>query len=72
MCGPQYRNADIALIKPTSFGENRNIEFRAEFFNLTNTPPLGAPNVVLGAAGFGSITSAGDPRVLQFGLKVDF
>ena len=70
--GPRYRNADVALIKRTYFGENRNIEFRAEVFNLTNTPPLGAPNVVAGAAGFGSITSAGDPRVVQFGVKVNF
>ena len=70
--GPQYRNADIALIKRTYFGENRNIEFRAEAFDVTNTPPLGAPATVAGAAGFGSINSAGDPRVLQFGLKVNF
>jgi hypothetical protein len=70
--GPQYRNGDIALIKRTYFGEDVNIEFRAEVFNVTNTPPLGAPNTVAGAAGFGSITSAGDPRVVQFGLKVNF
>jgi hypothetical protein len=70
--GPQYRNMDLALIKRTPFGENRNIEFRAEVFNLTNTPPLGAPATIAGAAGFGSITSAGDPRVIQFGLKVNF
>ena len=43
-----------------------------EAFNLTNTPPLGPPNGVLGAPGFGSITSAGDPRVVQLGLKVIF
>jgi hypothetical protein len=70
--GPQFRNADIALIKRTYFDEYRKIEFRAEFFNVTNTPPLGAPATVAGAAGFGSITSAGDPRVLQFGLKLNF
>jgi len=70
--GPHYRNGDIAIIKRTYFGETRNIEFRAEFFNVTNTPPLGAPNTVLASAGFGSITSAGDPRVIQFGLKVNF
>jgi hypothetical protein len=70
--GPRYRNADIALIKRTYFSEQRSIEFRAEAFNITNTPPLGAPATVLGAAGFGSITSAGDPRVIQFGLKVNF
>jgi len=69
--GPHYRNLDMALIKRTNIGETLNIEFRAEAFNLTNTPPLGAPNVVLGP-GFGSITSAGDPRVIQFGLKVNF
>ena len=70
--GPHYRNGDIAIIKRTYFGEMRNIEFRAEFFDVTNTPPLGAPNTVLASAGFGSITSAGDPRVIQFGLKVNF
>jgi len=70
--GPHYRNADVAIIRRFPLGETRNVEFRTEIFNLTNTPPLGAPNVVVGSAGFGSITSAGDPRVLQFGLKVNF
>src|SRR5262249_4536676 len=71
--GPGYRNLDLALIKRTPIGGGRRtLEFRAEAFNLTNTPPLGAPNGVLGAPGFGSITTAGDPRVLQLGLKVIF
>jgi hypothetical protein len=70
--GPNYRNADIALIKRANFSETRNVEFRAEVFNLTNTPPVGAPNTVLASPGFGSITSAGDPRVIQFGLKLNF
>lgn len=42
------------------------------FAGFGNTPPLGVPNGVLGSPGFGSITSAGDPRVLQLGLKVIF
>src|SRR5215510_818370 len=70
--GPGYRTADIAFIKRTYFGEARNLEFRTEIFNLTNTPPLGNPNGVLGNAAFGTITSAGDPRVIQFGLKLNF
>ena len=70
--GPAYRNADIALIKRTNVGEMAVLEFRTEVFNFTNTPPLGAPNVVLGNTAFGTITSAGDPRVIQFGLKVGF
>jgi hypothetical protein len=70
--GPGYRNADLALIKRTPAGERMNVELRAEVFNLTNTPPLGAPNAVLGTPGFGSITSAGDPRVVQLALKLIF
>ncbi len=70
--GPGYRTADIAFIKRTYFGETRNIEFRTEIFNLTNTPPLANPNGVVGNAAFGTITSAGDPRVIQFGLKLNF
>ena len=70
--GPHYRNLDLALIKRILFGKERSFEFRAEVFNLTNTPPLSAPNAVLGSPGFGSITSAGDPRVFQFGAKLNF
>ena len=63
---------DLSLIKMTGLQERVNMEFRAEFFNFTNTPPLGAPAVVLGNAGFGTIISAGDPRVIQFGMKLTF
>ena len=70
--GPHYRNADVALIKRVNFSERANLELRAEAFNLTNTPPLGAPNAVLASPGFGSITSAGDPRVIQLGVKLNF
>lgn len=70
--GPHYRNADIALIKRVPFSETKNLELRVEAFNLTNTPPLGAPNAVLASPGFGSITSAGDPRVIQLGIKLNF
>ena len=70
--GPAYRNLDLALIKHTKMGEHVDVEFRAETFNFTNTPPLGAPNVVKGNAAFGTIIAAGDPRVIQFGLKLNF
>jgi carboxypeptidase family protein/TonB-dependent receptor-like protein len=70
--GPGYSTADIAFIKRTYLGEVINFEFRTEIFNLTNTPPLGNPNGVLGNAAFGTITTAGDPRVIQFGLKLNF
>jgi len=50
----------------------QQIELRAEAFNLLNTPPLGAPAAVLGAANFGTISSAGDPRVIQLAIKFIF
>lgn len=70
--GPDYRDADLAFSKRTEINERYSLDFRAEIFNLTNTPPLNAPNVVVGGAGFGSITSAGDPRVMQMALKFNF
>ena len=39
---------------------------------MTNTPPLGAPNGVFGSAAFGTITTAGDPRVIQLAVKLLF
>jgi hypothetical protein len=70
--GPSYRNVDLALIRRLPVASDKALEVRAEAFNLTNTPPLGAPNTVVGAPGFGTITSAGDPRVIQLALKFLF
>jgi hypothetical protein len=52
--------------------ERLNVEFRAEVFNLTNTPPLSDPNGSFGSAAFGTITSAGNPRDFEFAAKVHF
>lgn len=71
--GPNYRDADIAFIKHTRLREQMDLEFRAEIFNLTNTPAFGQPNGVLGSSAFGTITAtATDPRVIQFGLKFNY
>lgn len=71
--GPDYHDADLALIKHTLLRERLDLEFRAEFFNVTNTPAFGQPNGVLGSSAFGTITStASDPRVIQFGVKVNY
>lgn len=70
--GPAYRDGDVSLIKRTAIRESLSVDFRAEVFNITNTPPLGAPNVTEGSSAFGSISSAGDPRVFQLALKLNF
>jgi hypothetical protein len=48
------------------------MEVRGEVFNVTNTPPLGPPNGTFGSAAFGTITTAGDPRVVQLAVKLLF
>jgi hypothetical protein len=70
--GPSYRNADLALIRRVPVHAGRSIEIRAEVFNLLNTPNFGTPNAVLGAASFGTITTAFDPRVAQLAMKLLF
>ena len=52
--------------------EGHKLEFRAEFFNVINRVNLGNPNTTLTNALFGRITSAGDPRIIQLGLRYAF
>jgi hypothetical protein len=70
--GPGYRNVELAFIRRIDLKERWNLEVRAEIFNLLNTVQLGAPNTVFGNPAFGTITTAGDPRVVQLGLKLNF
>ena len=70
--GPGYRNLDLALIKLTQIRDSLTLEIRGEVFNATNTPPLGNPNGVAGSPAFGTITTAGDPRVIQIAFKLNF
>jgi len=69
--GPAYRDLDIAFVKNTSLPHEANVEFRAELFNITNTPAFAQPNGSFGAAAFGTITATTtDPRVVQFALRL--
>jgi hypothetical protein len=70
--GPSYRALDVMLGKTFPIKEQVQAEFRAEAFNVTNTPSLMAPNTSFGNAAFGTITRAFDPRVFEFVMKVHF
>jgi hypothetical protein len=70
--GPDYRNVDLAFIRRVPIQRATSVEFRVEIFNLLNTPQFNAPNAVVGTAGFGSINSALDPRVVQLAVKILF
>ncbi|MBB5317652.1 TonB-dependent receptor [Tunturibacter empetritectus] len=69
--GPAYRDLDISLIKRTRLVEKADLEFRAEMFNVTNTPEFSQPNGSFGSAAFGTITTTTtDPRVVQFAIRL--
>jgi hypothetical protein len=71
--GPLQRDLDLSLTKYTPIHDNLNLEFRAQAFNLTNTPSFNNPASDIGSSGFGIITStAGNPRILQFALKLTY
>jgi hypothetical protein len=70
--GPGNRNLDIAVARRVPLKTAGALELRAELFNVTNTPALGPPNGTFGSAAFGSITTAGDPRVIQLAVKYLF
>ncbi|MBB5341738.1 TonB-dependent receptor [Tunturiibacter gelidoferens] len=69
--GPAYRDLDVSLIKRTRLVEKADLEFRAEMFNVTNTPEFAQPNGSFGSPAFGSITATTtDPRVVQFAIRL--
>ena len=70
--GPGRRNYNLAMTKRTSITERVALMFRAEAFNLTNTPFFLPPGINLGAANFGVIESATNERQMQFTLRVSF
>lgn len=70
--GPGYKTLDVMVGKTFALTERLRAEFRAEAFNVMNTPPLGNPNGSFGTAAFGSITTALDPRVFELVVKFHF
>jgi hypothetical protein len=68
------KHLDLAAMKVIRAGENWRLQFRAEFFNLTNTPQFAEPNASFGSPTFGQVsgTFGAGPRNIQLGLRVDF
>ena len=68
--GPGTRAIDFSLSRRFILPwEGDYIQFRFESFNFTNTPVFGRPNTSIGRPAAGRITTASEPRRIQFGLK---
>jgi len=72
--GPDQLNTDLSVIKLFPVTERTNVEFRTEFFNVFNHPIFSDPdNTFSDGPSFGHITTtAANPRIVQFALKVNF
>jgi hypothetical protein len=71
--GPKYINLDAALFKKFPITEKVSGEFRAESFNVSNTPQFDRPDGNLSGSSFGEVTGLlGDPRRFQFSIKFVF
>ena len=69
---PGVTNLDLSIFKKFPIGETSEAQFRAEFFNLTNTPQFGRFNDNASSGGFMQITSASNQRVIRIGLRFEF
>jgi len=76
LVGPGYSDVDFSLNKsfaiPFRATEGHYLQFRAESFNLFNRVNFSNPNATISSKTAGTITSASDPRILQFALKYMF
>jgi hypothetical protein len=75
--GPGFSNLDLSVLKNFALSEVVRLQFRAEAFNAMNTPQFGQPGSLNSfnnpTGGFSSITTMrGNPRTLQFALKLFF
>ena len=80
LVGPNFRHVDLSLFKNFPVTERVNLQFRAESFNISNTPNFyiannNSGNQSLGNAAFGTVSATDpnySPREYQFVLKVQF
>ncbi|MBB5059685.1 hypothetical protein HDF16_004411 [Granulicella aggregans] len=84
--GPGQHSLDLAVERSFSIKAENNFHFRAEAFNVTNTPQFGNPNTSLGygdpslpnptaSASFGRITGeqgGPHPRIIQLAARYSF
>lgn len=68
--GPHQRHLDFSLFRNISLPEGSKLQFRAESFNLTNTPNFTHPDSGLGDPAFGTISSTGTANARQFQLAL--
>jgi len=78
MRGPGVANMDMSLFRTFKLNNQFNLQFRAEAFNVSNTPHFSNPNGNVNSSNFGKVLSTqtayalGRSREFRFGLRLGF
>jgi len=70
--GPGSKSVTLGVFKNFRITEKQQLQFRCELFNAFNWVNLQSVESRLSKPTFGQVTTAGDPRIVQFGLKYAF
>ena len=77
--GPGHINADMGIFRKFQPTERLSIQFRAEAFNVSNTPHFATPTGSISSSNFGVVTrmantgrEGNDQRVFRLGLRLAF
>ena len=69
---PGLEQWDLSANKTFRIREMARLQFRSEFFNVTNHTNFGIPNTTTTSSSFGQIRSTYPARQIQFALKLMF
>jgi len=80
LSGPTFKDVNITLVKHTQITEHKQLEFRAEIFNIFNHPSFGLPSLVVfqdatgvHAGNEGSVNATvSSGRQIQLGMRLTF
>lgn len=70
--GPRLANLDFNVARGFRLTEGTNLQLRAEFFNLFNTPNHSIVGRIITAPTFGRVLNQLPPRQIQFAAKISF
>jgi hypothetical protein len=70
--GPRYTNFDFSAFKNIRVTESRELQFRAEFFNIFNHPNFLLPDSDISSPTFNQIQQTQPQRLIQLALKFLF
>jgi hypothetical protein len=70
--GPGYTSLNVSLYKTFPIYDRFALQIRAEAFNALNHPNFKGVDTGLGDQNYGTVNSAGDPRIMEFAMKLNF